>query len=103
MISGGYSDPGPRKWFSSIYDASGDGAKIANGSWSSSYRPYSFRCRLYDEELRDNYPEILFVASAGNEGNDYPGEPMNTIGDPASCKNVMAGTYVHTRFINNTL
>ena len=102
MISGGYADPGPSKWFSSIY-ADGDGAKIANGSWSSKYRSYSFRCRMYDEELREDFPEILFVASAGNYGNDYPGQPMNTIGDPASCKNVMAGAYVSTRFIINTL
>ncbi len=44
---------------------------------------------MYDSSLRDNFDNILFVASAGNTGNDVPGRAMSTIGEPASCKNVM--------------
>jgi hypothetical protein len=86
---GGFSAPGPNKFFASIYN-DGKGAKITNGSWSAGYKPYSTRCRMYDSSLRDNFDNMLFVASAGNTGNDVPGRAMNTIGEPASCKNTMA-------------
>ena len=81
--------PGPNKLFGNIYNE-GKGAKITNGSWSSPFRPYSTRCRLYDNYLREQYDEILFVSSAGNAGNDVPGKVTSTIGEPASCKNILA-------------
>jgi hypothetical protein len=84
------ASPGPEELFSSIYN-NGKGAKITNGSWSSGYQPYTFRCRMFDSSLRDNYDDILFVASAGNAGNDVPGKVKNTIGDPSSCKNILSG------------
>lgn len=45
---------------------------------------------MFDSSLRDRYDSILFVASAGNAGNDVPGKIANTIGDPSSCKNIMS-------------
>eukprot|EP01083_Nonionella_stella_P007317 21158_1 len=85
----GFSAPGPNKMFTGIY-FNGMGAKITNGSWSAGYKPYSIRCRMYDSSLRDSFDDILFVASAGNSGNDVLGEVMNTIQEPSSCKNVLA-------------
>lgn len=82
--------PGPTELFPSIYN-NGKGAKITNGSWSSGYRPYTFRCRLFDSFLNEKFDEILFVASAGNAANDVPGKVKNTIGDPSSCKNILSG------------
>ena len=87
------SAPGPNELFPLIYNG-GRGAKITNGSWTSGYRPYTFRCRMFDAALRDNYDDILFVASAGNSANDVPGKVMNTIGDPSSCKNILAGKFM---------
>jgi hypothetical protein len=45
---------------------------------------------MFDSSLRDRFDSILFVASAGNAGNDVPGKVANTIGDPSSCKNIMS-------------
>lgn len=46
---------------------------------------------MYDAALSDEaFDDILFVASAGNTGDDVPGRTLNTIGEPSSCKNVMA-------------
>lgn len=50
--------------FNKIYN-DGKGASIVNGSWSAGYKPYSTRCRMYDSSLRDNFDDILFIASAG--------------------------------------
>lgn len=46
---------------------------------------------MFDSLLRDNYDDILFVASAGNSANDVPGKTKNTVGDPSSCKNILSG------------
>jgi len=81
----------PREaWFSSFHDSHPrKGAKIASGSWGFGYRTsYDWVCRLYDELLID-YPDVLFVSSAGNSGNKFS-SPYNTVGAPASCKNVFA-------------
>lgn len=64
QYTGGFSVPGPNKLFRSIYN-DGKGAKITNASWSTSYRSYSTRCRMYDASLRDKFDNILFVTSAG--------------------------------------
>jgi len=82
--------PGPAELFSAIYNG-GKGAKISNASWSSGYRPYTFRCRLFDSFLSEKYNDILMVASAGNAANDVPGRVKNTIADPSSCKNILSG------------
>jgi hypothetical protein len=84
--------PGP-ELFSSMYN-NGNGAKIANLSWSSGFRPYTTRCQIYDSYLRDKFDDVLFVASAGNAANDVPGKVKYTIGDPSSCKNVLSGEKV---------
>lgn len=89
FLVGGYSTPGADELFRAINN-NGKGAKISNASWSAGYRPYSARCRIYDSSLNGPYDDILFVASAGNNGNDVPGKVLNTIGEPSSCKNALA-------------
>jgi hypothetical protein len=81
LYIGGYADPGPSALLGSIYN-NGKGAKITNGSWSSTFRPYSSRCRIYDQALYSQYPDLLFVSSAGNFGKNQPNSSRNTIGDP---------------------
>ena len=89
-------EPGPTKLFSSMSlgfiddDGKTVTSSIMNASWGSSYRPYSVRCKLYDYALEHNYDHILFVTSAGNDGTSDASSAMNTIGDPASCKNSLA-------------
>lgn len=81
----------PREaWLESFYQNGGNrGAKIASGSWGFGYRAsYDWVCRLYDQLVFD-HPDVLHVASAGNTGNQYS-SPFNTVGAPASCKNVFA-------------
>lgn len=64
---GGMSDPGARRLFKSIYN-SGNGAKVHNGSWGRSGRPYSSHCQDWDGALSGDYDEVLYVVSAGNTG-----------------------------------
>jgi hypothetical protein len=90
MILSAYTSPGPRKIFRSAENGDG-GAKIINTSWSSSYKGYyTGTCRNYDEALYDN-PETVVVASIGNSNGRSDG--VGTVGDPASCKNSIAGKY----------
>lgn len=91
-FTGGYADPGPSVLFGSMYN-NGKGAKITNGSWSSTFRPYSLRCRLYDQALFSQYPDILFVSSAGNFGKNQPNSSRNTIGDPGKMYNSRVDTF----------
>eukprot|EP00804_Cyclotella_cryptica_P011584 CCRYP_012102-RA/>CCRYP_012102-RA protein AED:0.01 eAED:0.01 QI:401/0.87/0.88/1/0.75/0.66/9/4552/1275 len=87
----GSSVEDPREtWLESFYqDGAGNGAKVASGSWGFGYRTsYDWVCRLYDQLLVD-HPDVLHVSSAGNTGNKFD-SPFNTIGAPASCKNVFA-------------
>ncbi|KAL7539054.1 hypothetical protein ACHAXR_009628 [Thalassiosira sp. AJA248-18] len=103
-IAVGYTVTDPREhWFTSFHNDQQQhnpqqqgGAKIANGSWGFGYREsYDWICQLYDQLLVD-YPDVLYVASAGNSGNkqlDGDGgdsSPYGTVGAPASCKNVFA-------------
>jgi subtilisin family serine protease len=87
--NGMYRNPGPHSILQSSYE---NGAMIANGSWSTKYRAYSISCRLYDDELFGEFSDVLFVASAGNDGRDVSTNTSQerTIGNPAACKNVMA-------------
>jgi hypothetical protein len=79
----------PRNLFKSMYN-NGNGAKIANGSFSTRYSVYKTSCRIYDNYLYGDYQDILYVASAGNEGSSGGTSRMNTIGNPAACKNTLA-------------
>jgi hypothetical protein len=79
----------PRNLFRSMYN-NGNGAKIANGSFSTRYSVYKTSCRMYDNYLYGDYQDILYVASAGNEGSSGGTSMMNTIGNPAACKNTLA-------------
>ena len=89
--NGMYTNPGPGELFRSMYN-NGDGAKIANGSWSTKYRAYPTSCRMYDDELYEDYQDVVFVASAGNYGRNpkLNVSQMRTVGNPAGCKNTLA-------------
>ena len=69
----------------------GNGAKIANLSWSAGHRAYSLRCVNIDRALQEDYDDVVVLASAGNEGTAELNGSYSTIGDPASCKNTVAG------------
>lgn len=84
-----YIPGSPRQIFQIMYN-NGNGAKIANGSFSTTYSVYRTSCRMYDNELFGDYQELVYVASAGNEGLDGNKSRMNTIGNPAACKNTIA-------------
>ena len=85
--------PSAYTFFESMHDTVGEPARVANGSWMTLYRAYPFSCKWFDEALYESYDGDLYVASAGNEGLDE--ETMTsreyTIGNPASCKNTLAG------------
>lgn len=89
----GIADPGVDRLLKSMYNpavaSSGDekGARVINASWGRSYNgQYTSFCRQYDAALRNQYPDLLFVVSAGNTGRDG----LSSIQDPASCKNSLA-------------
>ena len=87
----GIGDPGVDRLLSSLYKSgqggSKKGARVINASWGRSYYgQYTSYCREYDSALRDEYPGLLFVVSAGNTGRDG----VSSIQDPASCKNPLA-------------
>ena len=79
--------------FESMHATDGKPARVANGSWNTRYRAYPFSCRWFDEALHGDYQGDLYVASAGNEGLDDSTMQSRerTIGNPASCKNTIAG------------
>jgi subtilisin family serine protease len=88
VYSNAVNDP-REEWIESFYQNGAGGAKIASGSWGFGYRSsYDWVCRLYDQLVFDR-PDVLHVSSAGNTGNQFA-SPFNTIGAPASCKNVFA-------------
>jgi hypothetical protein len=68
-------------------------ARIANGSWNTKYRPYPFSCKFFDEALHGTYQGDVYIASAGNDGLDALSlkSTYRTIGNPAACKNTLAG------------
>ena len=88
----GIADPGVERMLKSLYNpaiGAGDnkGARVINMSWGRSYYgEYTSFCRQYDAALRNDYPDLLLVVSAGNTGR----EGSSSIQDPASCKNPLA-------------
>ena len=81
--NGGMSDPGAARLFASIYN-NGNGAKVHNGSWGRSGRPYSSHCQDWDGSLSGEYEDLLYVSSAGNTGGG-----ARTVKNPADCKNTI--------------
>ena len=83
--------------FKSMHSTDKTPARVANGSWNTKYRPYPFSCKFFDENLHGEFKGDLYIASAGNEGLDeikMKSKQRRTIGNPASCKNTLAGKYV---------
>ena len=68
-------------------------ARIANGSFMTTYRAYPSSCKYFDDALYGKFQGDLFIASAGNGGFDEVSMESieRTIGNPASCKNTLAG------------
>ena len=84
------------KLFESMHNTNGKPARVANGSWNTRYRPYPSSCKYFDDALHDKFQGDLYVASSGNDGyNEKAVKSIDkTIGNPASCKNTLAGKYV---------
>ena len=95
IFIGGYRLINAYTFFESMHDTNGLQARIANGSWNTRYRAYPFSCKFFDEALHGEYQGDLFVSSAGNDGldSDILRSKHRTIGNPASCKNTLAGKY----------
>ena len=79
--------------FESMHSTDKRPARVAVGSFNTRYRPYPFSCKFFDEALHGQFSGDLYVASAGNEGLDSKSNQSKpkTIGNPASCKNTIAG------------
>ena len=90
---GGYKMPSAFTLFESMHSTTDRPARIGNGSWNTRYRAYPFSCRFFDEALHDKYEGDVYVASAGNDGfnSSLMQSKSRTIGNPASCKNTLAG------------
>ena len=81
-------DRSAARLFSSFYN-SGEGAKIAIGSWGRNYQSrYSPDCQDVDAAL-SIHSDVLYVASSGNDGDSGSG-PWRTVKNPADCKNTLA-------------
>ncbi len=93
--SGGYKMPSAFDVLRSMHSTNGNPARVANGSWNTRYRSNPFSCKFFDEALHGVYKGDLYVASAGNEGLDDSTmtSRVRTIGNPAACKNTLAGKY----------
>ena len=97
IIAGGYNIPTDLayKLFESMHSTRQRPARIAVGSFNTRYRAYPFSCKFFDEALYGRFKGDIFVASAGNDGlnkAEMKSKKM-TIGNPASCKNTLAGEY----------
>ncbi len=92
---GGYNMPTDLAYrlFESMHDTDKLPARVAVGSFNTRFRPYPFSCKFFDEALHGRFKGDLYVASAGNDGLDNKSlrSKDKTIGNPASCKNTMAG------------
>ena len=84
MISGCCSVPDKNTLFTPGRNA---GANLHSASWGSAFSPYPGSVRDTDKYHHDNEDFVMFVA-AGNSGTN---NAMNTIGNPAAAKNVIAG------------
>ncbi|KAL7554072.1 hypothetical protein ACHAWF_017502 [Thalassiosira exigua] len=84
----GIADPGPNRLLRSLYNPGGSvGARVITASWGRTYGGrYTSFCRQYDAALRDSYPEMTLVVSAGNTGRTG----THSVQDPADCKNTLA-------------
>ena len=93
FYSGIYNFPSAYDFFESMHSTQSNPARIANGSFITPYRAYPSSCKYFDDALYGKFQGDLFVASAGNGGlNTASMESIDrTIGNPASCKNTLAG------------
>ncbi|KAL7526216.1 hypothetical protein ACHAXR_001376, partial [Thalassiosira sp. AJA248-18] len=61
-------------------------AKIHSASWGSEINFYTTQARNFDQYMYDN-DEFLILVAAGNSGH---GDAANTVGSPATAKNIIA-------------
>ena len=87
MVSGCCSVP-----FSSTLFTPGRNAEanLHSASWGSGYSAYDSFNGNIDSYHHQDEDFVMFVA-AGNDGDDFGFDSMNTIGNPAGAKNVIAG------------
>ena len=66
------------------------GAKIHSASWGSNFNGYGVQEREFDEFAYNN-DDFLIIIAAGNSGsNRFRTDIPNTVGSPATAKNVIA-------------
>ena len=94
-FEGGLLMPTAFTIFQSMHSTTGEPSRVASGSWATAYRSYPMSCKWFDEALHDTYFDDLYIASAGNDGYDEVNNVSRprTLGNPASCKNTLAGTF----------
>ena len=87
--------------FQLMHSTNGQPSRIANGSFGTGYSAYPYSCRFFDEALHDVYPGDVYVAASGNNGYDRNNKvsKMRTVGNPAACKNTLAGKFQLTLFV----
>mmetsp|Transcript_36292 Transcript_36292/g.86501 ORF Transcript_36292/g.86501 Transcript_36292/m.86501 type:complete len:936 (-) Transcript_36292:74-2881(-) len=61
-------------------------AQVHSASWGSDFNFYTTQARNFDQHMFEN-DEFLIVVAAGNSGH---GDAPNTVGSPATAKNVIA-------------
>ncbi len=97
IIAGGYNmlTDLAYKLFESMHSTRQRPARVAVGSFNTNYRAYPFSCKFFDEALNGRFKGDIFVTSAGNDGLNKAEmkSKARTIGNPASCKNTLAGEY----------
>jgi len=62
-------------------------AYIHSASWGSESNSYGYNARAFDDFVYKN-EEFLIVVAAGNSGD---GSTFNSVGDPATAKNIISG------------
>jgi hypothetical protein len=89
-----YNMPNAYTFLDSMHSTNGRPARIAHGSWRTSFRKYPFSCKFFDEALNGKYQGDLFITSPRTEGTDEEtiSSKANAISDPTSCKNTLVGT-----------
>jgi len=66
-----------------------ENAHIHSASWGSTDNRYTGQARAFDTFMsRNQNSDFLVVVAAGNSGT---GNTLNTVGNPATAKNVLTG------------
>jgi len=88
--NGDLRPPSDRKLLATGRTECGDTcAKIHSCSWGADVNTYTVQARNFDQYMYDN-DDFLLVIAAGNSGNKPSKDSFNTVGSPATGKNIIA-------------